>query len=157
VETSTSYIEVKQKTPNDRTIKSRIRTVDSCTLLAPPEISFVDGLLPIRHEFLETKLSNGFHRITLVNESHQERLTIDLNLSFHSEAESIQLPNVVVAELKQPRASRGSAFSQAIREQGVRPSRFSKYCVGVSLLYPMVKHNNFKPELRLIERLMGDN
>lgn len=33
---------------------------------------------------------------------------------------------------------------------------FSKYCIGVSLLYPAVKHNRFKPKLQLINKLMKE-
>ncbi len=35
----------------------------------------------------------------------------------------------------------------------VRSTGFSKYCMGVSLLYPDVKHNNFKAKQRLVARL----
>ena len=35
----------------------------------------------------------------------------------------------------------------------VRDTSFSKYCMGVSLLYPDVKHNKFKAKQRLVARL----
>ena len=31
-----------------------------------------------------------------------------------------------------------------IKENGVRPMRVSKYCVGAKLLYPELKNNRFK-------------
>lgn len=40
----------------------------------------------------------------------------------------------------------------------IHPTGFSKYCIGVSLLYQNVKYNNFKPKLRLVHKLMrGDD
>jgi hypothetical protein len=57
------------------------------------------------------------------------------------------LPGLVVAELKQPRSAHDSPFLALAREAHLHPSGFSKYCIGVSLLYPGIKHNAFKPEL----------
>ena len=36
----------------------------------------------------------------------------------------------------------------------IQPLSFSKYCVGVALLYPSIKHNTFKPQLRLVQKLL---
>ena len=47
-----------------------------------------------------------------------------------------------------------SAFVREMRALGVRPTGFSKYCIGVSMLYPEVKHNRFKPQLRRIDQLL---
>jgi hypothetical protein len=59
--------------------------------------------------------------------------------------------------VKQSGINRGSAFIRAMRELSLHPSGVSKYCVGVSLLYESVKHNNFKPKLRLIDKAAGGN
>jgi hypothetical protein len=40
-----------------------------------------------------------------------------------------------------------------MRQMGIRKTGFSKYCVGVSLLYPEIKHNRFRAAHRLIARL----
>ena len=47
-------------------------------------------------------------------------------------------------------------FIRQMRASGVRATRFSKYCIGVSMLYPEIKHNNFKPQLRQITRLLHE-
>ena len=44
-----------------------------------------------------------------------------------------------------------------MRALGIRSTGFSKYCIGIALLYPQVKHNNFKPILRLLDKLTGGN
>jgi hypothetical protein len=38
-----------------------------------------------------------------------------------------------------------------MRQHLIRPSGFSKYCVGASLLYPALKHNRFSRILRQID------
>ena len=40
-----------------------------------------------------------------------------------------------------------------MRRQGIRSVAFSKYCAGVYMLYDNVKTNNFKPVMRLVEKL----
>ena len=49
--------------------------------------------------------------------------------------------------------SHDSDMAQQLRQHHVRATGFSKYCVGISLIYPQVKHNNFKPKLRIVEKL----
>jgi hypothetical protein len=43
-----------------------------------------------------------------------------------------------------------------MRALGVRPTGFSKYCVGLLLTQPEIKHNRFKPQLRQLRQLMGE-
>jgi hypothetical protein len=69
----------------------------------------------------------------------------------------VALPAIVIAEVKQADPNRNSHFIQQMHAANIRPAKFSKYCIGVSALYPTVKHNNFKPQLRLIEKIMRDN
>ena len=83
-----------------------------------------------------------------------ERLTIDLNLDFGCPDRNLAWPGVIVAEVKQPKYSVKSDFVQMMRELGLRPRSFSKYCMGVSLLYDdQVPHNRFKPNQLLIQKL----
>jgi hypothetical protein len=41
-----------------------------------------------------------------------------------------------------------------MKARGTRFTSFSKYCIGVSMLYPEIKHNRFKPKLRMISQLI---
>lgn len=41
-----------------------------------------------------------------------------------------------------------------MRDARIRKTGFSKYCIGVSLLYPTIKHNNFKAHQRLLQKLV---
>ena len=63
------------------------------------------------------------------------------------------LPHLAIIEVKQDSFSPQSDVARLLRRYSVRPTGFSKYCIGSSLLYPELKQNNFKSKLRLVEKL----
>ncbi len=152
--TGQSFLEVKLKTNKERTVKRRVPTEEIATTCTPELAGFVAACAPGLRGELEPKLWNAFARITLVGAAPPERLTIDLGLSYRAAGWSIALPGVAVAEVKQDGLDRSSGFMRQLRAMGVHPTSFSKYCIGVALLFPQVKHNNFKPKLRLLQQLM---
>jgi hypothetical protein len=154
VDTDLSCLEVKLKTKADRTIKSRLRTAGLVAQLTPEASGFVRAHLPPGTHDLMPRLWNGFSRITLVSTLRQERLTLDVSLRFLGEQRTVALPGVVIAEVKQARHAHTSDFMRLMRAHHLRSVGFSKYCIGVSLLYPDVKHNNFKAQHRSLARLM---
>jgi hypothetical protein len=158
VDTGQSFLEVKFKTNKDRTIKRRVQTPGLVTRFTPETNDFMNAHFPLDTQFLEPKLWIDFPRITLVSKHHRERLTLDLNLRFCSGGRTVALPGIAIAEVKQDNVNRNSDFIRQMRALNVHPTGFSKYCIGVSLLYQNVKHNNFKSRLRLVNKLMrGDN
>lgn len=150
-----NYIEVKRKDNHNRTQKSRLLT-DSQVSGDSPEIqSFLETTLPLSHQaHLVPKITNRFNRIALVSKHDQERMSLDLDLRFMSPSGQFSLPGIVIAEVKQPHFSIHSVFIQKMREVGCRPTRFSKYCVGIALAYPYVKRNAFKPLLLDLQKLV---
>ncbi len=150
-----NYIEVKRKDNHDRTQKSRLLT-DSHVNGNSPEIqSFLESVLPLSHQaHLVPKITNRFNRIALVSKHDQERVSLDLDLRFMSPSGQFSLPGIVIAEVKQPHFSVHSVFIQRMRGVGCRPTRFSKYCIGVALAYPYVKRNAFKPLLLDLQKLV---
>jgi hypothetical protein len=157
VDSHRSYLEVKIKTNKDRTSKKRIETGDLVTGWTPEIGLFVDACVPLNTYPLEPKLWNSFVRVTLVSKHEPERLTLDLDLRFDDGRQSIDLPGVAIAEVKQEGINRSSDFVRQMRTMAIHASGFSKYCIGTALLYPTVKHNNFKDQLRLVGKLMGDD
>lgn len=149
-----SFLEIKHKVAKQRTVKNRMQTPALVTRLNAETDDFMATNFPLDPHTLEPKLWNDFYRITLVSRQRPERLTLDLHLSFDTDTQSTTLPGVVIAEVKQASLDRGSEFMQQMRLMRVHPAGFSKYCVGVSLLYPAVKHNRFKPKLQLLNKLI---
>jgi hypothetical protein len=155
VDTDRSFLEVKLKTNRNRTIKRRVQTHGFVMGFTPEVSDFVGAHLPLNTPCLEPKLWIDFSRMTLVSKHDQERLTVDLNLQFGNDRQTAVLPGIVIAEVKQASLNRNSDFIRRMQAANIHPTGFSKYCIGVSMLYPGVKHNNFKPTLRRVNKLMG--
>jgi hypothetical protein len=148
-----SFLEIKQKTNKDRTVKFRMPTAGLVTRLTPDLWDFVSRHLSTPIETFEPKLWNNYLRITLVNKHRPERLTLDMGVQYTVEQRSVGLSGIVVAEVKQDGVNWNSDFVQHMRAARIHPFGMSKYCIGVSLLFQDVKHNNFKPKLLRIRKL----
>jgi hypothetical protein len=157
VDSQLAFLEVKHKTNKGRTVKSRVRTPELVTTLPGETAEFLRGAYPYDVAELEPKLWVEYTRTTLVSRNHRERVTIDLDLGYAWNGQTISLPHVAIVEVKRDALSHQSEIERHLHAHQVRPTGFSKYCIGVSLLYPGVKHNNFKPKLRLVERLGGSH
>lgn len=153
VTSGVSFVEVKRKDRQDRTVKERIPTSELVRELSAAEGGFIEATTPFAASSLEPTLLNSFRRLTLASTEREERATLDFGLTFHAGGRSITLPGLVVAEVKEAGRGRESALAEALRQRNIRPSGFSKYCIGVAMLYPGQKHNRFNPELRRVRRL----
>ena len=60
--------------------------------------------------------------------------------------------DLVIAEVKRE-GNAPSAFIKLIKEEHIRPTGMSKYCIGSVLLDETIKYNNFKPHLLAINKL----
>ncbi len=156
VDSRLSFLEVKHKVSDDKTVKSRLQTNDLVTRLTVETGEFVAAHAALEQETLEPKLWNEYLRITLVSRYQPERLTLDVNLRFGWGETAVALPSIAIAEVKQDQRPTQSDFVRQMHIRHIRPNGFSKYCLGVAMLYPMVKHNGFKPKLRLVEKLMQE-
>lgn len=148
-----AFLEVKHKLGRSRTVKNRIPISDVAPELTAQAADFVANACPYPATALHARLWNAYTRVTLVSKRRPERVTLDLALTFAWNKETVTLPGIVVAEVKYQEYRQASEFVQLMRSYHVRDTSFSKYCMGVSLLYPDVKHNRFKAKQRLVARL----
>lgn len=153
VESRFSFLEVKHKTNQRHTVKSRLPTEVLVTSMNRSAVDFLRDKCPYNGLELIPRLWNTYTRVTLVSKTHCERVTIDLKLAFAWQGRKIALPEIVIAEVKRDGSSAPSDFIALMRRLRVRKTGFSKYCVGVSLLYPGVKQNRFRKEHRLMARI----
>ena len=154
VESGNAFLEVKRKTNRKEVIKQRIPTDGLQTTLDEEAASFVAAVSPYAARAVAPRLWNGYERITLVHHSRQERVTLDTNLRFEWDGVPVALPGLVVVEVKRGRLAQRSPFVELMRGRGVRPTGFSKYVYGASLLYPHLKQNRLKPKQRIVEKLL---
>jgi hypothetical protein len=158
LDSGASFLEVKRRTNKGRTIKDRLATEMLLTRLTPEADQFVDSVAPSSTRPLLPMLWNEFSRITLVSRCGPERVTLDLDLRFRTSGANSSLDKVAIVEVKQKSVDRTSQLIRQMRALGIRPTAFSKYCVGTAMLYPEVKHNRFLPVLRLVDQVMrGDH
>jgi len=152
------FLEVKHKNNKGQTQKVRtaipgrelFRNEDNCVFLHSHSNYELNNLFPI--------IENSFNRITLVNRSKTERLTLDCDISFLNleTRMSKMIPDIVVIEVKQ----NGQSFSPAreiLAKERIRPVSISKYCLGAVLTNPSLKYNRFKKKLMQINKLTNNN
>lgn len=154
-ESNLSFLEIKQKTRKDRTIKERIRTDEPVRKISGNLNNWMNNILALEDECFEPKLWNNFARITLVSPERCERVTIDTQLSFQAGSRFWNLDGIIIAEVKTSSGTQFSPFIQEMRNRHISPRSFSKYIIGAARLFPQVKKNAIKPKLLLVERMLN--
>ena len=147
-----NFFEIKFRNNRNRTIKKRISENSINSEIINEAKKFLIKQTCLDPKDLSAKLWVYYSRITLVNKSSKERLTIDLNLNYKNGDNAVSFPNLVIAEVKQEKAC-NSCFTQIMKEKHIRNISISKYCLGIINLYENIKTNNFKPKLTLIKKL----
>ncbi|MCA1916710.1 polyphosphate polymerase domain-containing protein [Methanospirillum hungatei] len=149
-----TFLEVKEKKNTGRTIKHRLQIEGLVTRLGSDIREFLSLCFPFDYTEYKPVLINEYRRITLVSAVHPERITLDIDLTFRSGSIDILLPNIVIAEIKRSSDHIRSPALDYLNTMRLRPRGFSKYCIGISLLYgDLVKHNNFRIILRMLNKL----
>ena len=150
-----TFLEVKNKNNHGRTKKKRI-PIQGVDKIA----SELDTITPFmaKHAWyaineVSPVIENWFNRITLVNYGKTERLTIDFNLKFHHLKSGMhdKLQRVAIIELKRDGNVPSPALS-LLRDLRIKRSGFSKYCIGSARTNKLLKSNNFKERLTMIDK-----
>ena len=149
-----TFLEVKTKNNHGRTKKKRIEVPSQEDLVGGDE--FVSRLAKCHLNDIHPTVRNHFHRITLVNYGKTERLTIDFDVEFDNmeNGNHKQTGQLVIIELKRD-GNVPSPVLDILRTLRIKPSGFSKYCIGSVMTNPTLKRNLFKPKLVRINRLVN--
>ncbi len=157
VESNRTFLEIKYKNNKKRVIKYR-----------EPQGQFnerINGALKktaletfnIDTDRLHSKLKVSYHRITLLHKNIPEKVTLDYELYFENSINENRLERLVVAEVKFPGKNQNSRFANIVKEYGIKPASFSKYCIGTVLTVPEVKYNRLKSKLISIRKICKSN
>lgn len=157
LDTRESYIECKFKNNHGGTCKKRTQIPFPIQNISDSEVAkcFVEETCGFNAKELIPTLRNEFHRMTLVSKDMDERLTVDFDLCVQNLVNKtrVGLSDLVVIELK--RNSCSSSFAkQKMIECGIRPSSFSKYCVGLAMTDDNIRKNNLKEKINKIKKIM---
>jgi hypothetical protein len=152
VESDLHFFEIKYKNNKGRTVKTRVKRKTG-----DPEITGSALELLLKHTGLqaadiEPKLWVNYTRITLVNKTDEERLTIDLDLEIKAGDEVMRYEDLAIIEAKQGKFTE-TAFIKQLKEHRVKEGGMSKYCIAVANLVDDVKKNNFKEGIRKINKI----
>ena len=101
VDTDVAFFEIKHRTNQQRTVKSRLPIAHLVTHLNDQLVEFSHVHAFEDADNLEPKLWNDYLRMTLVSRDRPERVTLDVNLQYHWAQAYAVLPGIVIAEVKQ--------------------------------------------------------
>jgi hypothetical protein len=137
------FAEVKERLNTGRVVKKRLpaeRITESF-----PEVlkNFADGINGSQLQDLSPSARIKFQRLTFVNAAATERITIDINLQVEDDQRRVELPDIIIAEMKKFKKS-VSVFGSLMQRMRVKARSVSKYCLAISLLKADVRKNNFK-------------
>lgn len=144
LDTGTCWLEVKTRAGRDVTIKQRIPHHDAeLAPLSPDGLDFVDRCLADAHLGsvgaldLEPVMVTAYQRATLFLPESLSRVTVDTDLGWTSLAgprRDLDRPSLAIVETKT--GSTPSAVDRLLWSRGHRPTRISKYGVGMAALDP---------------------
>ncbi len=155
ISTQSSFLEIKFKSNKGRTIKVRRESNYDNSGFSQEDEVFISQQSPYTCDDLRRVLENRFRRLMLVSVAMNERCTIDSDMCFVGSGGEVILRDLVVVEVKTDGRSH-STIIDAINRRRLKPSGFSKYCVGRSLLDKGLKQNNFKCKLREIDKKINN-
>ncbi len=152
-DSNVTFFELKTRTNKGKTEKQRVNSNPDDREFAASEIELLGTELPFSSDRLTKTLSTGYDRITLVNKTVNERITIDTSLSFKGLQGTADMSNLVIVEVKQGDKNLTPAL-KALRELRQKPGGISKYCLGLISTTPNLPANRFKPMLLKIQKLI---
>ena len=152
---SLHFLEVKKKNAKGVTTKKRVKTNSMEHSILLKEEKFLTSVSPYAGSGIDSAMENTFNRITLVSQTQGERVTLDYGLHFAGKenSEALDLPGIAIAEIKYENQLSGSFLHAALRQLRIKPSRFSKYAIGMALLHAGLKQNRFKGRVRKVKQL----
>jgi hypothetical protein len=158
VDSGSSFFEIKLKNNKGRTVKKRVGKdgyspyhVDDASSDLLRSFSSIDPLN------LSPVLWVNYSRFTLVGINSNERITIDLGLTFKNGEKQKQFPALVIVEVKQEKQGAVSPFLSIMRDQKLKSGGISKYCFGVISLFENIKSNRFKSKVKTIHKIQQQN
>lgn len=155
LDSSTIFLEVKEKTNRERTRKKRVQLAEPIADLRSLDLSWLPGNFPHDPATLAPTVWTRFRRLMLADVERGERITVDLELQVGDATRTVDFPGLVIVEVKQQKFSLASPMARQFHDLHRSPRHVSKYCVGMVTLHPEIKNNQFKQVIRRLEEICG--
>lgn len=149
LQSNLSFLEVKHKNNRKETVKSRLEQPFIYSELDKEHSHFIQSKINDTFQELTPSLQNTFNRITLVSKSFNERITIDTGVSVYDirNLEKKDCNRLCIIETKRDINLKHCTSFQVLQNLRIKPTGFSKYCMGLALTNKQIKKNLFKPRL----------
>lgn len=159
VESNTTFFEIKSKSNRGRTKKRRTEIATehfSSFNLDCEAVKLLSTHSAYQFSELMPALTTRFTRITLVNPTLTERITIDLELEYEDmrSGKQASIPDMAIVEIKQD-GNVTSLTKLILRDMRIPPLKVSKYCLGTTLTVDGIKRNRFKAKLQSINKRLN--
>lgn len=153
--THSMFLEVKFKSNQDRTIKSREKVSAVFSEFDEASQMFIQRNTVFSAENLRPQTWTNFNRITLIHKERKERVTVDTSPEWLYHDYRLVLPSLVIAEVKREKQA-SLLFSRSLYQQGIRPCGISKYSIGSAMLNPELRKNMFKSTILSIQKICNN-
>ena len=153
LDTNDQFLEIKYKNNRSRTEKCRLKLSSSEHLFEQSEVvTFLTEHNIYNTNELKEALLVKYKRISLKHKKFDERVTLDFDMSFSNGLKNTLLGEVVFMEVKQEKSMK-SPVTIALKAMNKYPVSLSKYCYGLLSLDSSLKHNNFNPLLKSLNKI----
>lgn len=148
-----NFFEIKQKIKGNRTHKFRIEKSGEGNIFSEieQEMLVLSGAPKIE---LEEKLKVYYTRLTFASKSENERITVDLGLTYSNENMKKEFNELAILEVKQDSMNRNTGVLLCLKTKKIRPLSISKYAIGIAMIENSVKKNAFKSKILQINKLL---
>lgn len=155
--TGETFLEIKMKQRNRRTVKWRILNNPGQIGFDDTAIEFLNEHISVSYQDLRQVIEGTLKRITLAGIKNHEKITIDFSLNYSGNgSENKGFPWLAVAEWKRDTLKNDSLFPYIIKNFSLHSSGFSKYCMGCALIYDLQKKNLLKPKFQLLNKIENE-
>ncbi len=148
LESNICFFEVKKKLNVERTTKTRERVPELISEIDELQQRIVQNLSFKPISDLCLILNNKFNRISFVDKSKSERVTLDFDIQFSDNENTKSITEFYVLEIKQSKSNCRSIVTETLKKNNIREQSFSKYIFGVIALKSGIRKNNFLPILK---------
>lgn len=146
------FLEIKMKNNKGRTVKKRM-PIGNEPSISVEKMDFIKSHVNLDASDLTQTVSNSFHRISLISFETKERITIDYDLKYTFENETLYADYYAIVEVKREHKNQQTPVNTALKSFRIQPRGFSKYCMSLALLRPGIKRNTFKSNVLHLKRL----
>lgn len=153
-DTQTTFVECKLKNNKGSTTKLRRAHMGSFSLASASDFLF-ENLSRSSDDFAPM-IDVHYYRITLMNRTCDQRVTIDLNLNYQNldTGEVAAFQNTAIVEIKKKSRSERTSVNHVLSALRYQPRDFSKYCMGCVLTNVNdIKYNRFKSNVLYLNQL----